>query len=80
MNIERVEWVDSSGNGRWRTRAEILSSVPLSCCTTVGFVLDENDEAIWLIQSYDEQVGDEQNVNNTLVIPKVAITKREVIG
>ena len=80
MNIERIEWVDSNGMARWYTLADIIELLPLAGCTSVGFVVRETDDGLWLSMSYDHQEGDEQHFDHTTVIPKVAITKREVIG
>lgn len=79
LRIEYVEWVDSNGMGRWFTVAEIVAQLPLAVCTTVGFVVHETGDGLWLALSHDHQQGDELHYDHVTVIPKVAITKREVL-
>jgi len=80
LSIVRVEWVDSTNIVRWNTKADLTACLPKHCAS-VGFLLHETDDAIWIVQSDDRDSDDEdRNFNNTMVIPKIAITKREVIG
>lgn len=80
MNIERVVWMDSNGLARWYTKAEVLHLLPVATCTTVGFIMHETDDALWLALSYDHQDGDERHFDHVTVIPKLAITVREVLS
>ena len=78
MNIELVEWIDSAGETGWgRLSAHRLTYMN---CQTVGFVVHETDAEVGLMQSHDDQEGDSRGYHNLMVIPKVAITTRRVIG
>ncbi len=76
MEIRYVEWVDSAGISRWQDLATLRKSRP-SKCMSVGFVLDEGDDFVNLVQSLDPPLhgDDSDNGDNTICIPKVAITK-----
>ena len=74
LNIELVRWVDASSlDGPWadlEEAADLLEHVE-EPCTSVGFVLEENERVIVLAASLtDTQIG------GTIAIPKVAITRR----
>lgn len=74
--IRYVEWVDSAGSHRWTDTAELRKFRP-SRCKSVGFVIDEADDYVHLVQSLDPPMdaNDSDNGDNTICIPKVAITK-----
>jgi len=64
-----VRWVDAvQGNPGWED-INTLQPLNLLSCTTVGFVLSEDDTALVLA----ETVGDAE-VQGRIVIPKGAIT------
>lgn len=78
---EVVEWIDSQGDGSWHPLFEAKAE-EVSRITTVGYVIGETDEAVTLAQSIDGKGGNERRiamVDNTITIPKVAITKRTPI-
>lgn len=80
MEIRYVEWVDSSGRGHWHAMKEARDLVP-DRCTTVGFVLTESDDYLTLIQSFTNRKEEDDNqADNAISIPKVAITKMETLG
>ena len=65
-----VEWMDSFGRSGWAPLESLRAERP-SKVVSVGFVLRENDEAVLIVQS----LSDHDNGDNSIVIPKVAITK-----
>ncbi len=80
LDVEVIEWVDSQGDGSWRPLGEAAKS-DMSRCTSVGYIVGESDDAVTLAQSIDPGVEDERRamVDNTVTIPKVAITSRKVL-
>lgn len=79
LSIERVEWDDSTNIIRWLRRDEIVEC-EVKHCVSVGFLLHEDAKQVWLVQSDDQDAeDDDHHFNNAVAIPKVAITRREVI-
>lgn len=66
-----VEWFDAKGDTGWRTVAESVNE-RLAQVFSSGFVLEETDEYITIVQSIsaDESAA---MVDNRIVIPKVNI-------
>ena len=51
MRIKKIEWLDSCGTTvSWEHKEDIKPILP-SRCYSVGYVLDETDEYITLLQS-----------------------------
>ena len=80
MDIIYVEWIDSTSLHGWNSPAEAkaLKSDP---CRTVGFLLQETDDAVTLVMSHtsrDEENGRE-SMANAVVIPKFAVTNRSCV-
>jgi len=73
--VRCVEWVDSACVTGWTSLSD-LDDGGISECTTVGFVLREDDTQVLLIQSEDHRHG---NLDSVMAIPKVAVTKSETI-
>ena len=78
MNIEVVEWIDSTGVGGWNKATEVRAATLLRP-TTIGFVLHETDDALYLTPTHDGQEGEALRVDDTMIIPKVAILSRRVV-
>lgn len=78
MNIELVEWVDSTGVHGWQRAAEVKQDKLLTP-TTIGFVFHENDAALYMTPSHDGQAGEAMRVDDTIIIPKVAIISRRIV-
>ena len=79
MNIELIEWIDSTGFTGWNKMEDVRGLKALHC-RSIGYVLHENDEALYISGSLDGQEGTSLRVMDALAIPKVAITSRRVIG
>lgn len=69
-SILYVEWVDAVADNGWEenVKAEIHP------CTTVGFLIDETDDALCLAATWSYN-----QTNNRMHIPKIWIKKRKVI-
>jgi hypothetical protein len=66
-----IEWSDSYGyGGEWQ--AIKRAKVDRASIHSVGWVLDDTDEGILLVQSVDEEGA----YLNSLVIPRGTITRR----
>ena len=78
MNIEIVEWVDSTGVHGWQKATE-MREVEMLSPTTIGFVFHETDAALYLTPTHDGQEGDALRVDDTIIIPKVSILSRRII-
>ena len=78
---ELVEWVDSSGDGSWHALGDAVADT-ISSISSIGWVIGETETALTLAQSIDGAHGSDRRrsmVDNTVTIPKVAITSRKVI-
>lgn len=78
MNIEVVEWVDSTGISRWDKRSSVVATKPLRP-TSVGYVVHETDEALYLAQSFDRNDTETQQFDHVMIIPTVSVISRRVI-
>ena len=78
MNIEMVEWVDSTGFSGWHKIEDVRVLAALNC-RSIGFVVHENDHSVYLSGSLDGQEGTSLRVMDALAIPKVSITSRRQI-
>lgn len=74
MEMRCVEWLDSSGGSGWEELNDIRRYRPLRIFT-VGFVLDEGDSHVTLLQSYDERSDGKPHGDHHITIPKFAIVK-----
>jgi len=68
VDIILVEWVDSSFQHGWHSRATFNKE--LSIIVSVGFLLEENEDMVALAQGYDK---DEENFADGVVIPRVSV-------
>ena len=79
LPIVRIEWDDSTDVVRWYTRDD-LTQFDVKHCVSVGYLLHESDTALYIVQSDDrDEEESDRHFNNTMIIPKVSVTKREVI-
>ena len=68
--IVYVEWVDAVADNGWEENAK----AEIHPCTTVGFLIDETDDALCLAATWSYN-----QTNNRMHIPKIWIKKRKVI-
>lgn len=73
--VRHVEWIDSTSASGWMSHDD-LADHGISECSTVGFVLREDDRQVLLVQSEDHK---NRNLDSVMAIPKVAITKSTTI-
>jgi len=75
-----LEWYDSSSfragdsGGVWKSRADVSQAGEPCRCTTIGFILAEDEQSITIGGSYTGGC-----VSGDMNIPKSAITKRRVV-
>ena len=70
-----VEWVDSSGTGGWQPLTQVVKMEP-DRCISVGFVVNETDKYVTLIQSFtNRKDSTTDEADHALTIPKRAITR-----
>lgn len=72
--IVYLEWVDSGWRSGWMSREDAMDS-KVYVCSTVGFMLTEDDNIVVVSQSIGK-AGGTDDVQAMLSIPKVAITRR----
>lgn len=73
MKTLKVEWIDSAGGAGWEF-LEDFKEEPVHV-TTYGFIVNEAEDFITLAQNYAPQtVQSREQINNTISIPKCAIT------
>ena len=76
MRLDAVEvtWLDPHASGGWRAPDDELDrAVPLTC-TSVGYLLRQDEERLVLVQSSADDQGDEL-VADSLAIPAAVIRK-----
>ena len=79
MKRVEVRWVDSVVGDRWMDK-EAVKDRRAGVCVSVGFLVDENPDAITLAQSTGE--GEDDGVceyGNPLTIPTVALLGEPVV-
>ena len=79
MQVERIGWVDSAWTSGWRSREKALEETGVVKITTVGYILSEDEDQVVVCMSHDAQVDAAKKYDGFIAIPKVAITKREVL-
>ena len=73
-----VEWLDSSHTPNWHDFDQ--TKHPVDNCASVGFLVDETDDWITIIQSCtnrEKEANDQADAS--MSIPKVAVTKRVLL-
>ncbi len=76
MKTVEVEWLDSRSHGGWST-VELYMQRMLDgglACKSSGYLLDQNDERVVILQSQAES----GSITDAIQIPRVAITKMTV--
>ena len=68
--IVQIEWIDAVADSGWE--AKVVASI--HHCVTVGFLVDETDEAICLASTWSID-----QTNSRMHIPKAWIKNRKVI-
>ena len=68
--IVQVEWIDAVADSGWEAKV----SAAIHHCTTVGFLVDETDEAICLASTWSID-----QTNARMHIPKAWIKNRKVL-
>lgn len=69
-DVVLIRWVDSCSFTEWHRREK--AEYELATCTTVGFVVDDNETAITLVQN-TTSFG---QLSNTITIPKACVVFR----
>ncbi len=72
MTLLWIEWLDSCHTEGWHDEGEFA---PPLRCTSIGFLHKETDQSVMLKMTRDEN----ERWNNSITIPKSAITKRKKI-
>ncbi len=76
ISIEKITWTDNTTCGRWRDKDEFLALEPV-VCQSVGWVLKETDQAVWIVASMCGEPSNE--VSDGTIILKVNISERSVL-
>lgn len=72
--IVSIQWLDSKGvTSSWEHIDELEPLEPV-ICTSVGFIIDETDSYVTLVQSVSEE-----QILARLTIPKCAITLMQAL-
>lgn len=72
-HIERIEWIDSNSYNGWHN-PQITEYEPLKCIS-YGILIHEDDHQVTLAGSFES----ETQCADTMTIPKVCISKRELL-
>lgn len=73
MEVRYIEWLDSCAQSFWSDE-KLAKDLRPDHCSTVGFVVNETDEFVTVIQSFTNRDGEQDQAGHTLCIPKFAIT------
>ena len=69
--IVSIEWIDAVADSGWEDKTKAA----IHHCTTIGFLVDETDEAICLASTWSVD-----QTNARMHIPKAWIKNRKVLG
>ena len=72
MEVRFVEWIDSMGGSNWTPLEDVRTTRPMHIYTA-GFVADEDDDYVTILQSFDERKDGRPHGDNYICIPKFAI-------
>ena len=67
-----VEWVDSTTWGGWKRENEYLKDAGPGRCSSVGYLLKSDKQAVTLVQNLDVSNG---NVSDAVSIPRSVVRK-----
>lgn len=80
VKIAIVDWVDSAGKSGWDD-PEAHQKLPPYRCRSVGFLVRNDDTSVIVAQSLTcPTAGYEDRMADSIVIPKAAVQKVEIIG
>lgn len=77
-----MEWVDSIRTTGWRPAAECqrdLEQPDFISCESVGWLVGENEQRVVLALNAQSIEGSEPMVGETIVIPRGAVLRLEVL-
>lgn len=76
-NPKRVEvrWVDSWAHARWESPS-LVRGAKGATCVSVGFLVDDNDDAITIAQSVGEGIAGVDEYGQPLTIPRAALLSK----
>ena len=76
MKKARITWYDAIACSGWRSK-KYVSSLKLPKINTIGWVIKEDKEAVWVSHSVDPIMSDETDdwCNGYIAIPRGMISK-----
>lgn len=81
--LQLIEWVDSFGcSSTWSPTDSIKEDIKPYICTSVGFVVFENDSLVVVVPHIapeDKELGSKEQGCGDMAIPKSAILKRKTL-
>ena len=77
--IRLIEWLDSMGDHGWEPVERQVKELRPMHIYTAGFVLDEGEDYLTVVQSYDERASGQPHCDNVISIPKVAVLSSRTI-
>ena len=75
MKAVRVRWLDSASSYPDWTHKEDETPCPPCECTTVGYMIENTDYYIRLVQSIADWGTKNEQYNHSITIPKGCVTK-----
>ena len=79
-DVVEILWLDSQGCGGWTYDTKMVFSKEELTQTTVGYLLNETDFSIAVMQSCRTvKITGERNIDNMIEIPKCSILNVEVL-
>lgn len=84
MKLAQITWNDAYDIGGWTSLEELSSSATGTIAETVGWVIEDSEKRIILVQTvvpadFDPDNPDEECLRNAMVIPKETIIKVETL-
>jgi hypothetical protein len=75
LRLVAIRWVDAYGDGgKWQDLSDATAGKVI--CKTVGWVVDESQEAIAVVQSLAINEDDDDAFHNYITIPKGIILEK----
>lgn len=75
--VREIVWRDSSCMEGWNDRRDVLREAKVKDITSVGYVLQDTDDAVTLVQSCED---DGDVLSEALTIPQFAIVESRTIS